>query len=147
MNRKLLILALVAVMVALVWPGRPTQANPPKGDFCLFTTEKTGTVADDFVTVTADKEGELHLTGTNFDNDENRINIVFADGDSILIRVLVGESFSFTHVIGTNPGVDDVIKIDPLDQDGDVSPMVGWISIHREEEGAKVGCRACPAFS
>ena len=111
-----------------------------KSDFALFTTQDTGPSADNFVTCNATREAHLHLTATNFDSDENKINIVFADGDSVLIRVLAGQSFSLTQVIGTHRGVDDVIKIDPLDQDGDVNPMVGWVSIHRVEGGAKVSC-------
>jgi len=111
-----------------------------KSDSSLFTTQDTGPSADNFVTCNATRAAELHITATNFDLDENRINIVFADGDSILIRVPSGQSFSLTQVIGTTKGVDDVIKIDPLDQDGDVNPMVGWVSIHRVEGGARVSC-------
>ena len=156
MNRKVAILAIVVMLTALTslgevmaQPGHDDDGPHVKGekaDFSLFTTEATGGVADDFVVCTATRVADLHITATNFDPDENRINIVFADGDSLLIKVPAGQSFSLTQVIGTNPGIDDVIKIDPLDQDGDVNPMVGWVSIHRAGDGAKVQC-AVTAFT
>ena len=96
---------------------------------------------DDFVTCTAKKgRAVLHLTATNLDPDEVRINIVFADTDLVTVRVPTGQSFSLTQVVGTTKGVDDVIKIDPQDQDGDASPMVGWVSIHREHSGSQASC-------
>ena len=131
-----------AVLGQSTGPGPLHQATSTHSDFALFTTEKTGGVFDDFVTCTATREAELHLTATNFDPDEVRINIVFQDLDLVTVKVPTGQSFSLTHVIGTVRNIDNVIKIDPQDQDGDVNPMVGWISITRAwpEGGARVGC-------
>jgi hypothetical protein len=105
-----------------------------ESDFSLFTTE-----VDDFVTCTSKSTFYIHISVTNFDVDETRLNIIFADADLVTYFVPAGTSFSLVQVAGTNPGVDDVIKVDPQDDDGDVSPMVGWVSVIVAKSG-EVGC-------
>lgn len=124
---KLSVIAIVALTAAIVsFGGGPAYARG--ADFTLFTSEDTGT-ADDFVTCSCNSKCELHVLATNFDPDEDRINIVFLDGDSILFRVPQNDSRSFTQFIATVPQFDGAIDIDPLDQDGDVNPMVMYISL------------------
>lgn len=110
------------------------SAKPPRSDFALFTTQ-----TDDFVTCSATKRAHLHVLATNTGSSSDTINIVFPDGDSVVIRVPAGTSFSFTQVIGTTSGFDDVIKIDPLGAVGELNPMVGWASIDRTG-GGSVSC-------
>jgi hypothetical protein len=98
-----------------------------KADFALFTTEDTGT-ADDYVTCSSKGVFELHVAVTNYEDTTQTLQIVFNDGDLVNYFVPAGGSFSFTQVAGTNPAIDGTIKIDPQDQDGDVSPIVGWVS-------------------
>ena len=129
-----------AVMAWVLAGNVNADGDGRKSDFALFTTESaTGFPGTDFVTCTARKAAHLHVTATNFDPDEDRIFIFFADGDEVTVRVPVGESFSLTQVMGTNKGVDTTIVINPQDNDGDASPMVGWVSIDAVDEG-KVSC-------
>ncbi|MEW6001180.1 MAG: hypothetical protein AB1638_00795 [Nitrospirota bacterium] len=123
--KKFIIVVIVALMSAFISFGRMAQAGPPGGaDFALFTSQ-----TDDYVTCSCASKCQLYILATNFSAVEDRINIVFKDGDSIIFRVPTGDSRSFTQYIATEKGVDDTIKIDPLDQVGDVNPMVMWISI------------------
>ena len=109
-----------------------------RADFSLFTTEATGGVADDYVTCLGDGPFLLHIAVTNYDVDEKTLRIVFQDTDLVNYFVPQGTSFSFVQVAGTSPGIDDAIKIDPLDQDKDVNPMVGWVSAIAENSGSVV---------
>lgn len=104
-----------------------TAEQEKKADFSLFTTEDTGT-ADDYVTCSSKGIFTLHVAVTNYEDTTQTLQIVFQDTDLVNYFVPPGESFSFIQVAGTTAGIDRIIKIDPLDQDGDVSPMVGWVS-------------------
>ena len=108
-------------------------------DFSLFTTEATELAADDFVTCAGSGLFTIHIAVTNFDMDEIRLNIVFVDKDLVTYFVPSGTSFSLVQVGGTNPGIDDVIKVDPQDQDQDANPMVGWVSAIASNSG-EVSC-------
>ena len=140
-------------------------------DFALFTTEATDQdgnpatpdVFDDFVGCAAVPDDLLdpepafviRISVTNFDPDENRLNIIFGTlitgtfvaTDLVTYLVLTGTSFHLTRIAGTEFGEDDVIVINPLDQDGDVHPMVGWISVMEGEEGDvdSLGCAGTTA--
>lgn len=139
MDRRWAILGLIVLVTTVAWAGPLKDDDDDdegrQSDFSLFTTQ-----VDDSVTCKARRTAELHLTATNLDAEEVRINIVFEDNDSLLVMVPTGESFSLTQTIGTNRGVDTTITIDPLDQDGDVNPMVGWASIHALKGDSGVSC-------
>ena len=129
MNKKLTILAIVAMTAALISLGGGL-AQAGNSDWSLFTTS-----TDDFVTCTAKSAATLHVMATNVGASDTTIQVIFPDGDSIPFEVPNGESFSFTQVVG-NGNFDDVIKIDPQDNDGDVNVMVMWVSIR----GGGVSC-------
>jgi hypothetical protein len=125
------ILAAAAVAVGLFAAVVLPAFAPPPGkpaDFCLFTTEDTGASADESVTFSNDGRFELHVSVTNLEATTQTLRIIFADGDLVDYFVPAGESFSLSQVAGTAVGVDDTIIIDPLDQDGDATPMIGWTS-------------------
>lgn len=100
-------------------------------DFALFTTEDTGPSADNFVTCTSNKPFTIYVSMSDFGEDPagRTVQAIFADGDLVQYKIPALGSFSFSQSAGGTAGVDDSIKIDPQDQDGDANAIAGWVSI------------------
>lgn len=137
-----------------------SSASSDENDFALFTTEdvnRDGISDDDKVVCMATPKDplkprpafNLHISVVNFDPDEHRLVIRFADGDLVTYAVPTGTSFSISQVAGTTPGVDDRIEIDPQDNDGDGLGMAGWVSAEEAESGKveEVVCKTVPTMT
>ena len=142
--KKFRILAIVPLMAAITffWGG---MAQAGGADFSLFTTR-----TDDFVTCSCHSHArswfarpcQLHVLATSVGAENDTIELRFLDNDLMQFRVPDGDSRSFSQYISTVPEFDGALKIDPLDNDGNVNVMTMYVSI--QGPGASCDVTALP---
>jgi len=135
MNKTKYWLSLLAISVVLVAGSLAVSPiaiaddddddDDNEADFTLFTSR-----TDDFVTCSGDDDPFIiHIMATNVgETDDTRVQVIFTDGDSIPFEVPDGTTVGFSQVAGTGE-FDSTIIIDPEDNDGDVNPIVMWVSV------------------
>jgi hypothetical protein len=102
------ILAIAVLMTAIIYiGGRQAHAQSTGGaDFCFFQSTE-----DDFTTVCSNGKAEVHILATNFDANEDRINLITLDNDFVTMKVPNGDSRSTSQFIGTNKKFDGCLKL------------------------------------
>ncbi len=135
MNKTKYWLSILAISVILVAGSLAMSpiaiADDPldEADFTLFTSR-----TDDFVTCSSDEPFIIHVMATNVgEPGGTTVRVIFTDGDFVVFEVPAGTTVGFSQVAGTGE-FDSTIKIDPLDNSGNVNPIVMWVSANGDDD-------------